>query len=53
MEDSSWAMGRVSRRGKKVSSHEFSVLYEIGYLEKGESMKWLSEAGEKLNWPDP
>lgn len=52
MEDSSWVMGRVSRRGKKVLFYEFFVFYEIGYLEKGELMKCLLEVGEMLNWLD-
>lgn len=41
MEDSSWGMGRMSGRGKVVSSQRVSICYEIDYLEKGESVKCL------------
>ena len=47
MEDSSWDMGRMSGSGKKVSSHKFSILYVIDYLERGEPTRCPSEPGMK------
>lgn len=49
MEDSSWDVGRMNGSGKKVSSHNFSILYAIDYLERGESTRCPSEPGAKLN----
>lgn len=37
------------KKKKNVSPHKFSIFYEIDDLEKGESIKQLSEAGEMLN----